>query len=201
MKRAIVALLALSLPLGCILHRPQSPTQTRIGPIESFGRGIVESEATWVTFDLDTAAYVIAVRITDPASVYRFRAYIPRQCLKRPTPRFRDFLRRGCGPALVDLIDPYAGQTRFFSAGAHSISVGGPFYRAGYWVVIASDAPTSVSQLLYAVMAPDRADSSFVYLANRIPAALIGNRTRHWVAYVAPFGDEDAPDVATGVPH
>lgn len=197
MTRAIASLLTLSLPLGCALHRPSAPEQTRIGPVASFGRGIVESEAEWVTFDLDTAAYVIVVRITDPASVYRFRAYIARQCLKPPIPRFRHLLRRGCGPAIIDLIDPDAGHTRLLRAGAHTISVGGPFYRAGYWVLIASDTPTAVSELLYAVIAPEDADTSLAYLANRIPPALIGNRTRHWVAYVAPFGDEDAQNVAT----
>jgi len=196
MKGTIVSLLALSLPLGCAAHRAPGPSQTRVGPVESFGRGIVESEASWVRFDLDTAAYVIAVRITDPASVYRFRAYIPRQCLKLPTPRFRELLRRGCGPALIDVIEP-SSRTRFYRAGAHTIQGGGPWYRAGYWVLIASNTPTSVSQLLAAIVAPEDGDTSFAHLANRIPAALLANRTRHWVAYVAPFGDGDVRDVAT----
>ena len=200
MKPVIGSLLALSLPLACALHRPPAPTQTRIGPIESFGRGIVESEAKWVKIDLDRPAYVIAVRITDPSSVYRFRAYIVRQCLKPPTPRFWALLRRGCGPGLIDVIEPRR-RTRLLAAGAHTVQAGdGPFYRAGYWVVIASDTPTSVSQLWYSVVAPEDADTSLVYLANRMPGALIGNRTRHWVAYVAPFGDEDAQDVATALP-
>ena len=200
MTRAIGSLLAVSLPLACALHHPPAPTQTRLGPVESFGRGIVESEARWVKFDLDTAAYVIAMRITDPSSVYRFRAYVQRQCLKYPTPRFWELQRRGCGPALIDLIQPRHGRTRFFKAGANTIQGGGPYYRAGYWVLIASDKPTTVSQLDYAVVAPQEGDTSFVFLANRLPAALVANRTRHWVAYIAPFGDVDAPEVAVESP-
>jgi hypothetical protein len=65
-----------------------------------------------------------------------------------------------------------------------------PYYASGYWVLIVSDTPTSVSQVYYAVMAPEAADTILGNLANRIPAALIGPRTKHWVAYIAPFGND-----------
>jgi hypothetical protein len=204
MKRLIVSFLALSAPaLGCALHqRPAPPpAQTRVGPVESFGRGIVESDVAWVRFDLDTAGYVIALRVADPWSVIRFRAYIPRECVARPTPRFRELLRRGCSPSFIDVIEPVSGG-RHFDPGVHTIrprlslgrtvrwSYGMPYYAAGYWVLIVSDAPISVSEVYNAVIAPQDADTILGYLANRIPAALIGARTKHWVAYVAPFGND-----------
>ena len=196
MNRTIASLIALSLPLGCALRHPTAPTQTRIGPVASFGRGIVESQPRWVTFNLDIAAYVIAVRVTDPASIYRFRAYIVRDCLWRPTPQFREMLRRGCGPAIIDLPERFSGE-RLLQPGTHRLQAWGPYYRTGYWVLIASDTRTSLNNLLYANVTAEDGDTSLVYLANRIPAALIANRTRHWVAYVAPFGDEDVRDIAS----
>ena len=204
MKRLVVSFLALSVPaLGCALHqRPAPPpAQTRVGPVESFGRGIVDSDVHWVTFDLDTAAYVIALRVTDPWSVYRFRAYIPRECVMRPTPRFLELARRGCNPSFIDVIEPLSGG-KHFGPGVHTIrpqlslgrtarwSYGLPFYASGYWVLIVSDTRTSVSQVYDAVIAPQDADTILGNLANRIPAALIGPRSKHWVAYIAPFGND-----------
>jgi len=194
MKRLVVSFLALSVPaLGCALHQQPAPprAQTRVGPVASFGRGIVDSDVHWVTFDLDTTAYVIALRVTDPWSVYRFRAYIPRECVMRPTPRFLELARRGCNPSFIDVIEPLSGG-KDFGPGVHTIRPGPgmPYYASGYWVLIVSDTRTSVSQIYDAVIAPEDADTILGNLAHRIPAALIGPRTKHWLAYVAPFGKD-----------
>jgi hypothetical protein len=66
-----VSVLALLLAAaGCARHAPVAVLpQTRIGPAQDFGLGIVDATPYWVKFDLDLPAYVIGFRMTDVGGI------------------------------------------------------------------------------------------------------------------------------------
>src|SRR5258708_39798235 len=117
--RTRIPLGALSLA-GCARHTisPVGLTpQTRIGPAQDFGVGIVDATPEWVKFDLALPAFVIGFRMTDAGGI-----------------------GQGCNTAKL------GRGTHIVTAGNRPDGRPAPSLNdVGYWLVIAAEAPTRPS--------------------------------------------------------
>jgi len=197
-----VSVLALAL-VGCARHPPVPvhPTaQTRLGPAQDFGPGIVDVTPSDVDLRLDVPAYVIALRVstelgiqviapvsgtpTSKRGVHYFRGGAPP--VSRPDTTLRAASSKPCAyradsrESCMGLTMPYR-ITQLKQGGA-------PTDAAGYWLLIVSDVPTPARDVMQRLEQTDLPFSSLETLVQSIPEPLIASRTTHWTAYYAPFG-------------
>jgi hypothetical protein len=159
-SRTIVSVIVLA--LGACARHTMPPVvltpQTRIGPAEDFGVGIVDATPKWVKFDFNLPAYVIGFRMTDDGGIQQWWNSAK---LGRGTHTVRARSFRGRSPLLND---------------------------DGYWLVIVSDAPTPPAifdQRLESIML---ADPPLRDALHSLPVVLVASRTGHWAAYYTTFG-------------
>ncbi len=161
-SRTLIPLVALSLA-GCARHTisPVGLTpQTRIGPAQDFGVGIVDATPEWVKFDLALPAFVIGFRMTDAGGIEQV-------C---------NTAKLGRGTHIVTAGNRHDGRP------APSLN------DDGYWLVIVSDAQTPPSVLHHRLESIMLSDPPLRDALNSLPVMLVAPRTGHWAAYYTTFG-------------
>src|SRR5882762_7545280 len=161
-SRTLIPLVALALA-GCARHTipPVALTpQTRIGPAQDFGVGIVDATPEWVKFDLAVPAYVIAFRMTDAGGIEQV-------C---------NTAKSGRGTHIVQARNRHDGRP------------GPSLNDDGYWLVIVSDALTPSSVLDHRLESIMLSDPPLKDALNSLPVMLVAPRTGHWAAYYTTFG-------------
>jgi hypothetical protein len=202
--RARISFWLLTLALvGCAGHTRAAvhPSfQTRLGPAQDFGPGIIDATPSDVDLQLDVTSYVVALRVTrdygiqviapvsgTPSSkrgAHYFRGGAPP--VSRPDTTLRAASSKPCAyradsrESCMGLAMPYR-ITQLKQGGA-------PADAAGYWLLIVSDVPTPARDVMQRLAQMDLALTSLEALVQSIPEPLIGSRTTHWAAYYAPFG-------------
>jgi hypothetical protein len=206
---------------GCARHTIPNVVltpQTRIGPAEDFGPGIVEATSRDVDFTLDLPAYVIALRVTEARGV---ELIAPESRTSR-SKRGAHYLRAepltsgGAGtywsafaglPLAPPCAQPADRRATRFDNGLSSFDTcvdfsyvpevshpiiqrgySSPLDRVGYWLLIVSDAPIRAREIRRRVDSLDLRHTSLVHRVHSIPEALIFARTTRWAAYYTPFG-------------
>ncbi len=161
-SRTLIPLVALSL-VGCARHRipPVALTpQTRIGPAQDFGVGIVDATPEWVKFDLAVPAFVIGIRMTDAGGIEQV-----------------------CNTAKL------GRGTHIVTAGNRHDGRPDPSLNDdGYWLVIVSDAQTPPRLLAHRLESIMLSDPPLRDALNSLPVMLVAPRTEHWAAYYTTFG-------------
>ena len=207
MKRTLYSVLALLLATtGCARHtippvvlRPQ----TRIGPAEDFGPGILDVTPSDVDLRLDAPAYVIALRVTTELGIQVVAPVSGSPKSKRGTRYFR-----GGASSEVDS-SPRSVSSKSCTIRADSrescvgmpmryhitqLKLGGAASDApGYWLLIVSDAPTPAQEVMRRLGSMNLAHTSLEDLVRRIPEPLVASRTTHWAAYYAAFPTPSTP--------
>jgi len=205
MPLSVLALLAAA--AGCARHPIPDVVltpQTRIGPTEDFGPGIVEITPSDVDLILDVPAYVVALRVTRELGIQVVapRSGSPRS--KRGAHYFRGGASSGADSSVSRAVSSKPCALR---ADSRDSCVGLPMpYRitqpkqggatseaAGYWLLIVSDAPTPARDVIRRLELMNLADTSLVAVVRSIPEPLIAARTTRWAAYYAGFGAQKDP--------
>jgi hypothetical protein len=214
MPLSVLALLLAA--TGCARHTIPSVVltpQTRIGPTEDYGPGIVEATSRDVDFKLDMPAYVIAMRVTEARGVELIAPHTGSPRSQRGAHYFRaeplTSWREGTyspafdGPPLSPPCTQPADQRATpFTAGCvdspdyapqvtrniTQLRYNSPPSQVGYWLLIVSDAPTRARDLLRQVKQLDLPNASLADRVHSIPEAMIASRTTRWAAYYAAFG-------------
>jgi len=215
-SRLLIPLSALALA-GCARHTiaPVVLTpQTRIGPAEDYGPGIVAATSRDVDFTLDMPAYVIAMRVTEARGVELIAPHTGNPRSQRGTHYVRaepltSWRDGSYSPALDGLplfsppcTQPADQRATPFSEGCvdwpdyapqvtrniTQLRYNSPPGQVGYWLLIVSDAPTRAHDLLRQVKQLDLPNASLADRVQSIPEAMIASRTTRWAAYYAAFG-------------
>lgn len=174
--------------------------QTRLGPAQDFGPGIVDVSPSDVDLQLDATGYVVALRVTKDYGIQVIAPLSGSPTSKRGSHYFRGgapskagtdtTLRaassKGC-TVRADSRDACTGVTMPYRL-AQLKQGGAPDDAAGYWLVIVSDVPTPGREVMRRLGEMGLADESLEALVRSIPEPLVAARTRHWAAYYAPFG-------------
>ncbi len=202
-----VSVLALLLAAaGCARHTIPSvelTPQTRIGPTEDFGPGIVDVTASDVDVRLDVPAYVIALRVTRELGI---QVVAPLSGSPR-SKRGAHYFRGGAVPVADTSLRTVSSKSYTFRGDSREsctgvampyrlsqlVQGGAPADAAGYWLLIVSEAPTSGPEVMRRLGLMNLPDSSLVALVRGIPEPLIASRSPRWAAYYAPFGVPKEP--------
>jgi hypothetical protein len=207
LRNLTVSVLALSLAAaGCARHTipPVVLTpQTRLGPSEDFGPGIVDITPSDVDLILDVPAYVIALRVTNELGIQVVAPLSGSPRSKRGTHYFRGGASSRADSSLRTVssksctIRPDSRESCVGMPMRYQITqlkLGGAASDApGYWLFIVSDAPTPAQEVMRRLGAMNLAHASLEDLVRSIPAPLVGSRTIHWAAYYAAFGAQQDP--------
>lgn len=214
-SRALIPLVALILG-ACARHTipPVVLTpQTRIGPAEDYGPGILEATSRDVDFKLDAPAYVISLRVTEARGIEVIAPYSVSRRYKRGAhhvraERLTSWTEETYSPALTSppLAPPctqpadkraatdgegcvdWAPYTRQVTETISQLRYDSPPGNVGYWLLIVSDAPTRAHDLIGQIKLLDLPSTSLVDRVHSIPERLMGSRTTRWAAYYAAFG-------------
>ena len=201
MKRTLCSVLALSLAAaGCARHTIPPvvlTSQTRLGPAEDFGAGILDVTPSDVDLSLDVPAYVIALRVTRELGIQVVAPVSGSPRSKRGTRYFRG----GAVSTTDTSLRTVSSKSCTVRADSRESCVGLPMrYQIaqlkqggatsdapGYWLLIVSDASTPAHEVMRRLTLMNLADTSLVALVRTIPEPLIASRTTHWAAYYAAF--------------
>jgi len=201
MKRTLCSVLGLSLAAaGCARHTIPPvvlTSQTRLGPAEDFGPGILDVTASDVDLSLDVPAYVIALRVTRELGIQVVAPVSGSPRSKRGTRYFRG----GAVSTTDTSLRSVSSKSCTVRADSRESCVGLPMrYQIaqlkqggatsdapGYWLLIVSDASTPAREVMQRLTLMNLADTSLVALVRNIPEPLIASRTTHWAAYYAAF--------------
>jgi hypothetical protein len=207
MKRTPFSVLALLLAAaGCARHTIPPVVlipQTRIGPVQDYGPGILDVTPSDVDLRLDVPAYVIALRVTTELGIQVVAPVSGSPRSKRGTHYFRGGAVSVADTSLRSVSSKpctVRGDSRESCMGLPlryqitQLKQGGAASDApGYWLLIVSDAPTPAGEVMRRLRVMNLADTSLVALVRSIPEPLIAARTTRWAAYYAQFGDEKHP--------
>jgi len=197
-----MSLLALAL-VGCARHVtvPDHPTpQTRLGPAQDFGPGIIDATPSDVDLQLDVTSYVVALRVTRDHGIQVIAPVSGSPTSKRGSHYFRGGAPPKAGPdttlrAASSKGCTVRGDSREACPGLPmpyritQLKQGGaPDDADGYWLLIVSDVPTPGRDVMQRLREMHLADQSLEALVRSIPEPLVASRTAHWAAYYAPFG-------------
>lgn len=184
--------------------------QSHLGLGEGFGPGIVAASTRSMTYTLDTAAYVIVLRVMEDGAIVQLQPSAPGGDRKRhrgtysitaaaarPYTPDAPHVPGGIvyGPCVstfdteVTRPDPACWTADRASAGpeARPLPSREREQEAGYWLVITSDAATSAAALDARLRALDLEDGTLLDTVRQIPGALVGGRTTNWAAYYVGF--------------
>jgi len=200
--RTPVSVLALLLAATACARHAIPPvvltSQTRLGPAEDYGPGILDVTPSDVDLRLDAPAYVIALRVTTELGIQVVAPVAGSPRSKRGTHYFRG----GAVSTSDTSLRTVSSKSCTVRADSRESCVGMPMrYQItqlkqggatsdapGYWLLIVSDAPTPAQEVMRRLTLLNLADTSLVRLVRSIPEPLVASRTTRWAAYYAPFG-------------
>ncbi len=207
MKRTLCSVVALSLAAtGCAPHTIPPvvlTSQTRIGPAEDFGPGLLDVTPSDVDLRLDAPGYIIALRVTTELGIQVVAPVSGSPKSKRGTRYFRG----GASSEVDSAPRSVSSKSCTIRADSRESCVGMPMrYRItqlkqggaasdvpGYWLLIVSDAPTPAQEVMRRLGSMNLAHSSLEDLVRHIPEPLVASRTTHWAAYYAAFPAQSTP--------
>jgi|SRR5437867_3230029 len=217
--------------VGCARHSIPPVVlidQSRFGPAEDYGPGIIAATRTGLEFVLDTSAQVIVLRVTDwgiepvhprrngrpdleagPHNIAARTFLLPSSGWVDPPQSSSECVYDDAArPSDKPVVDSAGRLVRAIAAARRSYEecqrrertrtsiyqrtgstpIGGstPVPHDGYWLLIVSDAETKAEDLIGRL---ELHDMTLEAAIRRLPAALVGNRTRRWAAYYAAFGE------------
>jgi hypothetical protein len=198
---SVLALLLVA--AGCARHTIPPVTlqpQTRLGPTQDFGPGIMDVTPSDVDVRLDLPGYVVALRVTKDFGIQVVAPLSGSPSSKRGAHYFRG----GAPPASKTDTTLRAASSKGCTVRGDSresctgvampyritqLKQGGaPDDAAGYWLLIVSDVPTPGREVMRRLGEMDLADESLEALVRSIPEPLIASRTARWAAYYVAFG-------------
>jgi len=186
---------------ACARHaiRPVVVTpQTRLGPAQDFGPGILDVTPSDVDVALDVPAYVVALRVTRELGIQVVAPVSGSPRSKRGAHYFRGGAPSAADSPLRTVSSKQCtvgGDSRDACMGLPTryhitqLKQGGATSDVpGFWLLIVSDAPTPAHEVMQRLTLMNLADTSLVALVRSIPEPLIASRTTHWAAFYAAFG-------------